>query len=860
MTPEEFSAAAATARGKADRHEAALTAAWLTVLRKMTKDIRRAFVKHGPLTSAADPPRWVMPHSSDLQSAIDVKIAAAGTTKVRVRAATTVVNHVSSELGVSFDQSQALLAGVIEGQSGTMIQHVTQTWTDSAMVSLQDSYDKGLSVPRAARAMTRRMGDLSGARARTIARTELIGATNGSTLAMAQMVGAGRNKVWVATEDERTRESHAEIDGETVGIEDQFSNGLAFPGDPSGEPEEVINCRCTLDFTDDETAPGGGSDTFALPSAASFDTSGYSAIPDEGHVRAQERVLKGTYATPVSRDALETYTEGSDTVNKYLRGQMPEAGESVKRQVRGLDKLMTPTSEKTVVYRAIPKTLAQDLKVGDVYTDKGYASTTWDKEYAPHVLPNTDVLKVYVPEGTPALNISATNVANGLEDMHAYERELVLGRGTSFEVVSREGNELAVRVVPIGEAPRAPVAEATTGPKFAKHYDWEDVAFGGASQELAPGEWAEISGTHPTWGIGLRGKMTNVDGIEVFVEDHYLTGQAGRDDYAEVVKSLRRYTDHLSQVERSKLTSYHVMGQNAPSAIYGDMRVGATGGRGQLTWWLRRPDAIRDYQSTVDGTFFHEMGHLIGGNGGAPFEELPAWERAIEADKQASKKSTWAAGRETMGNGSPVNQGQSGSTLTLGSKSVTRYGETNLFEDWAESYRLWRTGIATTGKEEAILNVAMRKPNGFLEPVSLTFRDLFPNRAAIFERLYGAPARTAERTVTTAPKVEKVAKVTGNVADRNAELERRYLAGDTIASIARDTGLSSTRVRGILKERRVLGTVEKEGKVVKVQGSLADRDADIVRRRNAGESLRSIADSTGLSLSRITKIIRAGRG
>lgn len=54
------------------------------------------------------------------------------------------------------------------------------------------------------------------------------------------------NKVWMATHDERTRKSHAELDGEEVGIDEKFPNGLMYPGDPNGEPEEVYNCRCTM--------------------------------------------------------------------------------------------------------------------------------------------------------------------------------------------------------------------------------------------------------------------------------------------------------------------------------------------------------------------------------------------------------------------------------------------------------------------------------------------------------------------------------------------------------------------------------------------------------------------------------------
>lgn len=52
-------------------------------------------------------------------------------------------------------------------------------------------------------------------------------------------------KQWDASLDGRTRDSHARVDGEIRELDEEFSNGLMFPGDPSGSAAEVINCRCT---------------------------------------------------------------------------------------------------------------------------------------------------------------------------------------------------------------------------------------------------------------------------------------------------------------------------------------------------------------------------------------------------------------------------------------------------------------------------------------------------------------------------------------------------------------------------------------------------------------------------------------
>lgn len=58
--------------------------------------------------------------------------------------------------------------------------------------------------------------------------------------------GADVVKQWDATLDGATRESHVAVDGEIRELDEKFSNGLMFPGDPSGGAAEVVNCRCAL--------------------------------------------------------------------------------------------------------------------------------------------------------------------------------------------------------------------------------------------------------------------------------------------------------------------------------------------------------------------------------------------------------------------------------------------------------------------------------------------------------------------------------------------------------------------------------------------------------------------------------------
>lgn len=58
--------------------------------------------------------------------------------------------------------------------------------------------------------------------------------------------GADVVKQWDSTLDGRTRPEHRKCDGEIKELDESFSNGLMFPGDPDGGAREVVNCRCAL--------------------------------------------------------------------------------------------------------------------------------------------------------------------------------------------------------------------------------------------------------------------------------------------------------------------------------------------------------------------------------------------------------------------------------------------------------------------------------------------------------------------------------------------------------------------------------------------------------------------------------------
>ena len=91
-------------------------------------------------------------------------------------------------------------------------------------------------------------------RAVVVARTETMAAVNAGAYAGALRDAELRGdpapfKVWLATDDERTRPTHTQADGQRTLLSSPFVVGgaqLRFPGDPRGPAQEVIQCRCTF--------------------------------------------------------------------------------------------------------------------------------------------------------------------------------------------------------------------------------------------------------------------------------------------------------------------------------------------------------------------------------------------------------------------------------------------------------------------------------------------------------------------------------------------------------------------------------------------------------------------------------------
>lgn len=129
----------------------------------------------------------------------------------------------------------------------------TQKWNGKVVNSaITQSIIQGESIPETAARIAKKLSDSSENSTIRIARTAMTSAQNAGRIeAMhnAEGLGIKVQKMWIATLDRRTREAHADLDGQVANVDDPFESKLGeimFPGDPAANPANTWNCRCTL--------------------------------------------------------------------------------------------------------------------------------------------------------------------------------------------------------------------------------------------------------------------------------------------------------------------------------------------------------------------------------------------------------------------------------------------------------------------------------------------------------------------------------------------------------------------------------------------------------------------------------------
>ena len=165
--------------------------------------------------------------------------------------------------------------------------------------AMMQSILQGESIPKMATRLQNAVGDSNRAAAIRNARTMATGAQNAGRFdayKRGEEYGIHTKKEWRATLDSRTRHSHRAVDLEVVELDEEFSNGLMYPGDESGPPEEIYNCRCRM-----------LSIIEGMESHAKRDTSGLEGMTYEEWKEAKEETNPITLPEEKARNIRNSY-------------------------------------------------------------------------------------------------------------------------------------------------------------------------------------------------------------------------------------------------------------------------------------------------------------------------------------------------------------------------------------------------------------------------------------------------------------------------------------------------------------------------------------------------------------------------
>ena len=218
------------------------------------------------------------------------------------------------------------------------------------------------------------------------ARTIVTGAENKGrqdSYARAEADGIILQKKWVSTNDSRTRHSHAVLDGAIVDQDKKFDNGLMYPGDPNGRPEETWNCRCTVAAVVKGLKKAQVQKAMAEKQVEERQASAFTPAKTtaEAEAYAKEHIFSGAYLGKTSYKGIdvdmanginETFERITEKYGRKLSGievVNPKTAKGLKALGGSADAPFATNSLNGMVY--INKDIVKNAKALKAYTDKG---------------------------------------------------------------------------------------------------------------------------------------------------------------------------------------------------------------------------------------------------------------------------------------------------------------------------------------------------------------------------------------------------------------------------------------------------------------------------------------------------------
>lgn len=151
-------------------------------------------------------------------------------------------------LGVAFDVKNPIVQSWLDERAKFWSKRVNEETGRLITQEMAAGLDNGESIKQLQERVEKVFRYNDQVRSEMIARTEMVSATNKGALEAYRQSGMVEKKMWVATQDERTREDHAAAHMQVVPLDSPFIVGgeqMMGPGQ-DGSAGQIINCRCTV--------------------------------------------------------------------------------------------------------------------------------------------------------------------------------------------------------------------------------------------------------------------------------------------------------------------------------------------------------------------------------------------------------------------------------------------------------------------------------------------------------------------------------------------------------------------------------------------------------------------------------------
>lgn len=237
----------------------------IRIIKQFRSDFAADLKAHGQHTAISNLQRKPIPEK--LTPLIQAIYKSAGLMGAKMTAEE--INEAVKQKAAGFGRNEQWIREVVRYLQLHMlgfVQDITDTMRDDIIKILQRGIDEQLSIYEIVKNL--QAANMIEARAKVIARTEIVRAANVGHSVAAKSFPYEVNKKWSAAKDHRTRESHKIINGHTVDENDFFKvpvyqgkkqigfDEMLYPGDPNAHASNTVNCRCRVLYEPKTDAEG----------------------------------------------------------------------------------------------------------------------------------------------------------------------------------------------------------------------------------------------------------------------------------------------------------------------------------------------------------------------------------------------------------------------------------------------------------------------------------------------------------------------------------------------------------------------------------------------------------------------------